>query len=290
MSNEHLKQTESMFRAGMIPRGDVLRVKVSVSQAEQERILAEGNVEISAAALERAVGSELPWEETLEEIRTANIDEIRPPEYAIQGDAEQTALENRPEAKAYGFYAKRADEIVRAAKGERLPRLTFSAGANFAGNNHYTEEDEWYGQLSLQRTRYDRGERAANVAKAKSAASEMLYRMEDLNAHIRQETAQAVIRLKSAEARYQVASEQMKDAREDYRLAVRRYEAQVGSNLDVLDSRAALTDSLNAYVSAVYDMAASQGELIYATGGDRRGRDGRYRAISAMNMNWQRRR
>ena len=60
----------------------------------------------------------------------------------------------------------------------------------------------------------------------------------------------------------------MKDAREDYRLAVRRYEAQVGSNLDVLDSRAALTDSLNAYVSAVYDMAAAQGELIYATGGD----------------------
>jgi outer membrane protein TolC len=271
MSNEHLRQTESMFRAGMIPRGDVLRVKVSVSQAEQDAILAAGSVEVSAAALERAIGSKPPLEEILSEIQTSNIDEIRPPEYSVYGDAPQRAFENRPEAKAYEFYRKRSEELIRAAKGERLPRVTLSAGANFAGNNYYTEDDEWYVQLALQWTLYDGGERGARVAKMESAAREMLHQIEDLNARIRHEAVQAVKRLESAQARYEVASSQIKDAQEDYRLALRRYEAQVGSNLDVLDSRSALTESLNAYVSAVYDIAAAQSELIFAIGEDKAG-------------------
>jgi outer membrane protein TolC len=65
----------------------------------------------------------------------------------------------------------------------------------------------------------------------------------------------------------------VEDAKEDYRLALRRYGAQVGTNLDVLDSRTALTDSLTAYVSAVYDIADAQSGLIYAAGADVAGKE-----------------
>jgi outer membrane protein TolC len=88
-----------------------------------------------------------------------------------------------------------------------------------------------------------------------------------LNAQIRQEAVHAEIRLESAKKRFDVAGNQAEDAREDYRLAwlaLRRYEAQVGTNLDVLDSRTALIKSRKALVIAVYYIVAAQCGMMFA--------------------------
>ncbi|MDR1650671.1 MAG: TolC family protein [Synergistaceae bacterium] len=63
------------------------------------------------------------------------------------------------------------------------------------------------------------------------------------------------------------------DAREDYRLARRRYDAQAGTNLDVLDSRTALIESRRALVSAVYDIAAAQCGMMFAVAEDAPGEE-----------------
>ena len=101
-----------------------------------------------------------------------------------------------------------------------------------------------------------------------SALKELLYLIEEQDSRIRQEVLQAQHRLDTAMARDEVAVLQVEDAREGYRLALRRYDAQVGTNLDVLDARTALINSLNMRVNAVYDIASAQSELIYAIGGD----------------------
>jgi outer membrane protein TolC len=149
-----------------------------------------------------------------------------------------------------------------------MPKVSLSGGLNASGNNYVTDEDEWFAQISLQWTIYDGGERTSQVEKLKAAAKELVHQVDGLNAQVRKETIQAELNLDSASARYEIAKSQLNDAQEDYRLAMRRYDAQVGTNLDVLDSRAALTDSLTAYVNAVYDIAAAQSGLIYAMGGD----------------------
>ena len=125
----------------------------------------------------------------------------------------------------------------------------------------------------LQWTLFDGGAAASEVARLKSSAQEVLRELENLNAQIRQEAVQAEIRLESAEKRFRIAGNQAEDAREDYRLALRRYDARVGTNLDVLDSRAALTDSRRALVNAVYDIAAAQCGMMFAVGEDMQGEE-----------------
>ena len=51
-------------------------------------------------------------------------------------------------------------------------------------------------------------------------------------------------------------------------MAFRRYEARLGSNIDVLDAKRALVRSRTEYVDAVYDIAAAWSNLVYATGED----------------------
>ena len=134
-------------------------------------------------------------------------------------------------------------------------------------------DDSMYVQLGLQWTLFDGGAAAAEVERLKSSAQEVLRELENLNGQIRQEAVPSEIRLESAEKRFRIAGNQAEDAREDYRLALRRYDARVGTNLDVLDSRAALTDSRRALVNAVYDIAAAQCGMMFAVGEDMQGEE-----------------
>lgn len=67
---------------------------------------------------------------------------------------------------------------------------------------------------------------------------------------------------------FDLAKKQVATAQEDYRMAFRRYEARLGSNIDVLDAKRALGRSRTEYVDAVYDIAAAQSYLVYTTGRD----------------------
>lgn len=80
------------------------------------------------------------------------------------------------------------------------------------------------------------------------------------------EVTQAELNLKSAESRLVVATRQSNEAREDYRIATRRYAESVGTNLDTLDARLALTNSLTELATAMYDIKSAEADLRYAIG------------------------
>lgn len=175
----------------------------------------------------------------------------------------------RPEIKAYEFYSERAKQLVKSASGQRLPNIVLSGQLGITDDSFWpTDEDTWRVQIQLQWTLFDSGEISAQVKKAKASAQELLYQLEDLASQIRQEVVQSEFNLSAATTRLAVAGEQVATAEEDYRIAVRRYNAQMGTNLDVLDAAVALTNIRNQYVNAVYDIAVAQAGLIYAAGED----------------------
>ena len=66
--------------------------------------------------------------------------------------------------------------------------------------------------------------------------------------------------------RVQVAQDGILQAEEDYRMALKRYQAKVGTNIDVLDARLALIDTRNAKIDAVAEARTAYADLLYATG------------------------
>lgn len=269
LSKEHLKQTEALYHAGLVPMGDVLRVKVSVSQGELDRISAENALDVGWVALERVVGVTLPRAQILKPLAGDRTHELEPPVYETPQDAVTRALEQRSELRAYELQRQRAEQLAKAAAGQRLPSLFLQGQASTADDEFWPGgNDTWYVQLGLQWTLFDSGEITSQVEKAKASARELLHRIDDLNAQVRQEVVQAELNLKSALTRLDMAEDQISTAEEDYRIALRRYDAQVGTNLDVLDARVSLTDSRTEYVNAVYDIAIAQSGLMYAMGDD----------------------
>jgi outer membrane protein TolC len=269
LSREHLRQTEALHKAGLVPIGDVLRVRVSVSQCELDCIEAEKDLDVNWVVLERVVGNALPMGEFLHPIPGDRTLELKPPSYTAPNNALDRALEQRQEMRSYEFYKSQALQLAKSAAGDRLPKLSISGQTSATGDKFWPHgNDTWYIQMDLQWTLFDSGEISSRVEFAEASAREFLHRLEDLSAQVRQEVMQAELNLRSALKQLSVAENQITTAEEDYRIALKRYDAQVGTNLDVLDARVALTDSRISYVNAVYDIAIAQSGLIYAMGDD----------------------
>jgi outer membrane protein TolC len=78
---------------------------------------------------------------------------------------------------------------------------------------------------------------------------------------IKMEVTNAELDLRSSISRLEVARRQTAESEEDYRIAVRRYEEQVGTNLEMLDARLALTKSRTEAVDAYYDILIAEANL-----------------------------
>ena len=67
--------------------------------------------------------------------------------------------------------------------------------------------------------------------------------------------------MREAEKRISTTQVAVAQAEEDYHIAVVRYQAGVGTNIDVMDAQVALTEAKTNYVKALYDYNTSKAAL-----------------------------
>jgi outer membrane protein TolC len=261
LAREHLKQVNSLYTHGVVARNEVLRTQVDVSSAELELIQAQNGTRVALSALEKAVGIALS-PERVPEVAPGEEPEIPEP----KEDPYEVALQNRPELVSLEDSRKAATEMAKAAAGEARPNISLRGEASYYEDDFFPNEDDWSVSIVATWTLYDRGEVKNKVEEARALSRELLARIDDLRNQIRLEVSTAWQNVESALQRVRVAEDQVQMAEEDYRMALRRYAAQVGTNIDVLDARTALTEARTGYVNAVYDAYSAYSDLIYATG------------------------
>ncbi len=260
LTKEHLEQAQKLLKGGMIPKADVLRAQVAVSEAELNLIKAKNAIELAKTALRRITAADFP--DTL----LAGEDGARNYKDYVAAD-ENKAFENRAELKMYDFYSKQAAKIAKAHQGETIPHILGFGAITANGSEAWPEDNKnWHIGLAATWKMFDSGEAHARTEQAKSQSKEFLYRLEDKKNEIRMEITQAALNLKEALTRLEVAEKQYIQAKEDYRISALRYKENIGTNLDMLDARLALTNSRTNVVDARYDIVIADANLRYAMG------------------------
>lgn len=261
LSREHLSQVQYFFKYGVVAQDEVLRVEVDVSDGELDVISARNAVDVRWRALERAVGTELRKNYSLPE------PDMKPAKLSAPQWDEESLFSWRPELKALEYSRQAALAVAAAAQGANGPKITaagegFRQGVDFWPN----DLDTWKISLGLQWDFFDGGKSRAQVKEYRAQAQELLAQLDDLKKQIALEVSSAQLNFESACQRIDVATRQVASAQEDYRMALMRYKANVGTNLDVLDARTALTNARTQLVDAVYDMDSSHADLDFALG------------------------
>ena len=267
LSKEHKAQAERLFKAGVVAKSDVLRSNVAVASSELDAIRAQNATSVAVTALRRAVGADLPPEIEKKEPLSSVLSQDMCPRDAGEAQDIAAAFESREELKVYSLLSQKAEKLARAAKGQLLPQILGAVGYAAAGDRFFPDDySEPVAAIGVYWNFYDSGTARARTEEAKASAKELLFLLDDMKNVIRMEVAQAESSISSAESRLEVARRQLAESREDYRIAQRRYAESVGTNLDTLDARLALTNSMSEVVTAFYDIKSAEADLIYAMG------------------------
>ena len=257
----HLTNVQAQFSVGTVAKVDVLRSEVELADAEQELIKAKNDYDLAVANLNNIIGNPLDTEISLQEEL-----EYKPYTESLE-NCLAYALEHRPDIHAAKLNVDAANDAVKVASADYLPKVYLNAtnswtGENFPGNDKST----WMVGASMNLNVFDSGITSGNVNKAKAELFKQQELERQLVLTVNLAVKSAYLNLREAEKRIGTAKVAVVKAEEDYKIAQVRYSAGVGTNIDVMDSQVALTKAKNNYIQALYSYNTSKSSLDEAIG------------------------
>ncbi len=257
----YLQDVKLQFDVGVVAKVDVLRSEVELAKAKQTLIEAQNTYDVTMASLNNVIGYPLT---TVLDVKGDLSYSRYEKELAFCID---TALRQRPEISQYTDAAKSAQEGVTIAKAGYLPTISavYQAGwgdSSFPGGNNYN----WTAYLLTSWNVFDSGLTAGKVKQAVEGYKKAQEQLKQTVDSVQLDVRQTYLSLKSAEQSIATSSSAVGLAEEDYKIKVIRYQAGVGTNLEVLDAQVALTTAKNNYLQAMYNYNNYRAKLDKAMG------------------------
>jgi outer membrane protein len=240
-----------------------LRAEAELAAAQEQLLTAQNAVALAKAALNQLLGRP-----TNAPIEVAPLPEpITPSSEALQTETFLTqALAHRPELRSAEAQIQAAQERVNLAKADKNPLLFLSSNYQRQTETGFSRDYAWSVNLIVQFPIFDSGRRESVLQEQEALLQQALAQREQLQRQIALEVEQAVRNYQVALQRLNTARAALASAEEAFRLAQVRYEAGVGTQVEVLDAQVALTRARANEIQALYDAHKAFARLVYATG------------------------
>lgn len=259
---ENLRVNESLFSNGKITEDLVLRAKAELLDVEQQK----------RDAMNLASQAQSYFNFLLNRELRSGIEPSSPPANLTAADAalEQlwsSALDRRPEIAQVEQLRRASEEQVRIARKQKWPTLSLGLDGGTQGEDYRFGDGYNFGTASLIFTwrLFDGGGDTARVHQARAAEKQLVLRQEEIAQQIRLEVQQSYDRLVTARDSLATAAARVDAARAAFRIASRKRDEGVISQVEFIDARSTLTGAeLNHNVTR-FNVLARRAELEYAT-------------------------
>lgn len=262
-TQERLEKIKIRFNEQVVAKFDVLRVEGELKKAEQDLIQAKGNYEFAKQDLNNLLAR--PIDTEFEPVGSPTFEtELRDPLVYVRG-----SLNERPELRQANLSIQALEKLREVEQRAGLPTLNVQAGY---GQNI----DPSFGQPDRQTTAsatlsipiVTSGAIKANTQRARENEERAKILLEQLQLAVTFEVRVALTQWATAKATYDTAVQNRIFAEEAYRLAVLRYDEQVGILLDVTVAQSELTAARANEVVAAYQLRTAYAALQKAVGTD----------------------
>jgi outer membrane protein len=258
LAEKNLKMTKAFFEAGLNVKTDVLKLELAVSQARQGLLAAENGYLTTLAGLKQVLG--LAQDKDLKVLSPNTLPDFMFPEklsppYAQRYDWQQAAL--RVEIADLGSKIARAGYLPVAfiKYGYTDQDTEFSPEG---GSTGLTLGIKW--SLSLG------GANRAVIKNAEAQLEKTRLRQDSAQQAAITEVLQAQLAYKETQKRKEISELSLKIAEENSLLAQKRYEAGVGTTLEVSDAQVDLEQARFGELTARYDLYLAGVKLQKALG------------------------
>jgi outer membrane protein len=253
----NLRSARGFFEVGTRPKSDVARAEVDVANARVDLIRARNAERLARVALNTAMG--IPAD-TATEVQDNLVYQAMTLD---RGQLQSQALTQRPEYKQARLRVSEADARMRAAFRDFFPEI--SASGTYGGTRADLNEI-WEVGLSLSWSIFDGGNRIARFRETKATVDAAQARVKATELDISREVEQAQLNVSEAQERIGAAQTAVASAQENFRLAQGRFDAGVGTILELTDAQLFLTQAQNTEAQALADYRIAVARLERAIG------------------------
>ncbi|QDR81781.1 TolC family protein [Sporomusa termitida] len=258
---EHLQLVNDKFGLGLVAKTDVLSSQVDLASAQDNLVKAQNNYTNAVAALNNAMGLPHAAEVTLK-------DEFTYEKYPkTLAECLQYAGEHRPELVQYEAKIASANYDVDIAKSGRRPAVNLTAEQGWY-DSHFVgaKNSNWLLKLTTSINVFDTGLTSANVKQARHNVDMVLDKAEQQRDTILLNVREYYLSMQEAEKRIDSNKVSVNYAAESLMIQKARYEAGIGTNLDLRDAVLSLDSAQKDYIQALYDYNLNKVKLEQAMG------------------------
>ena len=253
----NLRSARGFFEVGTRPKSDVARAEVDVANARVDLIRARNAERLARVALATAMGLQATTPLTIQD----NL--VYQPVAMDRARLAEDALRMRPEYRQARLNAEANEARLRRSFRDFFPDIT---AGGFYGATRGDLNEAWEINLNLNWTIFDGGNRIARYREARANLDASQSRVKATELDISREVEQSINNVIEADERIQAAQVAVASAQENFRLAQGRFDAGVGTILELTDAQLALTQAQNAEAQALADYRIALARLDRAVG------------------------
>lgn len=254
----HLDNVIAQYNVGIVARADVLRSEVELANAQQNYITASNEYDVAEATLNNIIGTPLGTTLLLK-------DRLQ---YEPYGNDMAYCLayseQHRPELKQAEYVIDSAEAALVVARSGHMPKVYANASNNWGGNGSDwpgDDDENWSVGVTASMNVFDSGVTWSKIHAAQENLAKAKESQRQIKDNVELEVRTDYLNLREAEKRITTTQVAVASAEEDYHIAVVRYQAGVGTNIDVMDAQEALTQAKTNYYQALYNYNTSKAAL-----------------------------
>lgn len=266
-----LKVISAFYEVGLKPKAEVLDAEVDLATAKQDLLTARNALSTQQTQLNTLLN--IPLETDVDYVgELTNI----PFELTLQ-ECLTRAYGNRPDLVIGKKSVEIAEKDSTIAASSFYPQVDanwnyynkgVNAGLGKGGDNGYphASKEYWTAGVGASMSIFEWGSDYYNYKQYEETVKQVQAQLEDTRLNAGFEVKTAILNINEAADRITVAKKSVEAAEEAYRMAVARYQAQVGTNTDVLNAQARLTTSEAQLSQALADYGTAISTLYVAMG------------------------
>lgn len=253
----NLRSARGFFEVGTRPKSDVARAEVDVANARVDLIRARNAERLARVALNTAMGIAADTPTEVQDnlvFQAMTID---------RGQLLGQAVAQRPESKQARLRVSEAEARARRAFRDFFPDVN---GVGSYGGARADFNEIWELRVELRWDIFDGGNRLARFRETKALIDAAQARVRATDLDISREVEQTYLVVNEAQERIAATQTAVASAQENFRLAQGRFDAGVGTILELTDAQLFLTQAQNNEALALADYRIAVARLERAIG------------------------
>ncbi|MCB1122877.1 MAG: TolC family protein, partial [Verrucomicrobiae bacterium] len=267
---KQLQDSRNRFEAGAVSQFEVLRSEVELANAQPDLIRARNGFKLAIEELRQTLGFTGYYLEDLDKIPEFEGSLDFEPLQIDLFTALNTAKANRPELQQLDLVAKAREEGVVIEKAGKLPTLDLVGSYQYnksSFSNRFSDSlDGWTIGLQSSWDIFDGKATDGRIQQAKAQLEQAQLNLGEATLSIEVEVRRALHDLQQAAELANASVKVIEQADESLRLANELYSAGRGTQLDVLQSQVALTESRLNQLQAYHSYKIAEASLARSLG------------------------